>query len=483
MPFKSYPLILNINEKDLERAKSMVIEKAEWQKFLKGEAISVQSLIYIGTSFMAILLMIFISIMSVLGEAQVNYIAEFIENIPSFDFKLSKQIVSDLKFSNPATNILFFSSMLYLAFAARELLVSQNQFEDRFKRSSSISIAVHIAVILAVIFFGLISWKPRPKININTIEFIQTQIESPKAPPPETKRRAPKQSIDQGKPQAKKEPSPEKDKPGKPGLPAPAPAPKAIPKASPKPPAPKAPSRPADLPKIPQALTSPASPPPKPAALPKPSPRTSNASLKPGLNPVLPSRSLPSAKTYSSSSSSYSPNASSGPSYPSPKSSGDSSGSSDRSSGLIAALSSIPRSPMGGGSGSGGYGTGGDGGNYGSAANPPPNPYPDRAPSLAAMSDVNFGPYMSLLQRKIKAAWSPPPEARSSKIVVQFSLDRGGNIVDIVIVEPSTNEVANMAALNAVKRSAPFGRLPDGAEDIVSIDFTFDYNMYQIERP
>jgi TonB family protein len=487
MPFKPYPLILKINEKDLERAKDSVIQKAEWQKFLKGEAISVQSLIYVITSFLAILLILFISFISSLGEDQVNYIAEFIENIPAFEFKLSRQIISDLKLSNPATSILFFSSMLYLAFAARELLLAQNDFENRFKRSSSISIAVHIVVILFVLIFGLISWKPRPKIKVNTIEFIQTQIESPKAPPPETKRVAPKQSIDQGKNDPKKEISPEKDKPGKPGLPAPSPKaskpspkPAEVPKAAPKTlPSPKQES---SVPKsnLPQL--------PKPVTVPKPSPRLSEASSRLGIEPIAPTRSLPQAKTYSSSSSSYSSSSSTAPSFPSPKSGISSSGASN-SSGLIATLSNIPRSPMGsgggsasGGSGRGGFGTGGDAGNYGSGANPPPNSYPDRAPSLAARSDVNFGPYMSLLQRKIKAAWNPPPEARSSKIVVQFSLDRSGNIVDLILVEPSANEPANIAAMNAIRRSAPFGKLPEGADDIVSIDFTFDYNMYQIDR-
>jgi TonB family protein len=127
----------------------------------------------------------------------------------------------------------------------------------------------------------------------------------------------------------------------------------------------------------------------------------------------------------------------------------------------------------------GGSGTGGA---QGLTGNPPPNAYPDRAPSVAANASANFGPYMSALQRKIKMAWKPPRGTESNRIMVTFSVLQNGRLENLQMIVASADAGANQAALEAVAKASPFDPLPAGAGPKVDVEFTFDYNVFQKTR-
>lgn len=99
-------------------------------------------------------------------------------------------------------------------------------------------------------------------------------------------------------------------------------------------------------------------------------------------------------------------------------------------------------------------------------------------PYKVAGSDVDFGPYMADLQRRIKRCWSPPKGNESKKIVVKFKLFRDGSIKYLRILQTSEIETADNAALKAVESAAPFQNLPNGAPSDVDIEFSFDYNVF-----
>jgi TonB family protein len=129
-----------------------------------------------------------------------------------------------------------------------------------------------------------------------------------------------------------------------------------------------------------------------------------------------------------------------------------------------------PSVPRGAGGGPGG------GGGTGQEGNPAPNN--NRGNSTGAQADVDFGPYMADLQRRIKKHWFPPKGNESKRVVVVFKIHSQGELSDLRIDHSSGVALADNAALKAVEDAAPFRPLPTGAPDSVDIQFTFDYNVF-----
>ncbi len=91
--------------------------------------------------------------------------------------------------------------------------------------------------------------------------------------------------------------------------------------------------------------------------------------------------------------------------------------------------------------------------------------------------EVDFAEFMYNLQRSIKKEWYPPKGEESRKTVVTFKVYRNGLLDALKLTTPSGLELANEAALNAVRSAAPFQPLPKGAPRVVDIQFSFDYNV------
>ncbi len=214
----------------------------------------------------------------------------------------------------------------------------------------------------------------------------------------------------------------------------------------------------------------------KPA--PKPPKPTAKASLPPSKSPsamrlpVPPSSGAPKIAT-----------APTGPvtSNPSGSYSGGTSSKNPRpviASGGSSGHGSGTKSPSGTGSGRGStYSPGG-----GNAGNPGPG-NPNGAPGVDAIKEPNFGPYMSDLQRRIKANWDPPRGDESKRVVLLFKIAKDGRLLSVKVVKSSGSQAADRAALAAVELTAPFRALPSeyrGSD--VDIQFTFDYNVFGVNR-
>jgi len=164
----------------------------------------------------------------------------------------------------------------------------------------------------------------------------------------------------------------------------------------------------------------------------------------------------------------------SGPSAaPAPSRAGSGSGGGGSGSGdsgpSMAVAPSVPRPSAG---------SGGGGGGDGSEGNPDKGAKPGR-PSLSAQKDVDFGPYMADLQRRIKRAWFPPKGNESKRVQVVFKIHTNGTMSNLRLVGTSGAAIADQAALKAVQNAAPFRNLPEGAPPDVDIQFTFDYNVFK----
>lgn len=149
---------------------------------------------------------------------------------------------------------------------------------------------------------------------------------------------------------------------------------------------------------------------------------------------------------------------------PAPVRAGRGGGGNGWSSGPISISPSVPRAGSGGGDGA--------------AGNPDANNNPGGKPSVAAQADVDFGPYMQDLQRRIKRAWFPPRGQESRRVKVIFKINTNGELSALRISGSSGVAIADQAALQAVQNAAPFRQLPAGAPPQVDIEFTFDYNVF-----
>ena len=94
-------------------------------------------------------------------------------------------------------------------------------------------------------------------------------------------------------------------------------------------------------------------------------------------------------------------------------------------------------------------------------------------------ADVDFGPYMADLQRRIKRAWFPPKGNESKRVVVVFKVHSNGRMSNLRLDKSSDVKIADQAALKAVENAAPFRPLPAGSPPDVDIQFTFDYNVFK----
>ena len=94
-----------------------------------------------------------------------------------------------------------------------------------------------------------------------------------------------------------------------------------------------------------------------------------------------------------------------------------------------------------------------------------------------SLSAADFNPYMQELQRIIKRNWQPTRDTESYTVIVFFKITKEGELFDLSIKESGGTRIRNKQAIRAVKRSAPFPKLPEGSPDFVSIEFSFDYNL------
>lgn len=137
-----------------------------------------------------------------------------------------------------------------------------------------------------------------------------------------------------------------------------------------------------------------------------------------------------------------------------------------------------PMMASGGSQGSGGQSKGVASPGNGNMGNPGPG-NPNGAPGVDAIKEPDFGPYMSDLQRRIKANWDPPRGDESKRVVLLFKIAKDGRLLSVRVVKSSGSQSADKAALSAVQLSAPFRALPKefrGSD--VDIQFTFDYNVF-----
>jgi len=444
---------------------------------------------------------------------------------------------AQLSFGSPASLLLALLFISFAVFSARDAhdkashLKRQAIYHDyvlEMPEATSGSYIFHASFLLTcflLAFFFLIP--PPPRSQVTDIEFIQNE-ENTKEPPKTQKRaqhnskagghhdptkpsqqptpapKAPskqapeaKPQQHQAKPQAAPTPTPTPSPSPHPSptpTPHPSPTPAPHPSPSPSPTPSHAPSptpTPSTMPKIPNPFVAPSAAPnphPSPAPSPVAMPHVGSPTLAPmpraGVGAGSAQAPGPAPAPISVASAS---GASGGGGPPTPVPVGGGATSKGGGGGPAPAPAPTRAGRGGGGGGSAGGGSpgisvapsvarsGGGGGGSGEQGNPDEGP---GRPSVEARKDVDFGPYMADLQRRIKRAWFPPKGNESKRVKVVFKVHKDGQMTNLRILISAGLQIADAAALKAVENAAPFRPLPDGAPNDVDIEFTFDYNVF-----
>lgn len=96
-----------------------------------------------------------------------------------------------------------------------------------------------------------------------------------------------------------------------------------------------------------------------------------------------------------------------------------------------------------------------------------------RNPSISSSKSPDMTNYMSLVKRKIQNVWHSPDVQRNCTVTVLFSLDKNGSLVSNSVKKSSGFPSVDQLALQAIKRSAPFAKLPEGAGRF-SVEYSFE---------
>lgn len=104
-------------------------------------------------------------------------------------------------------------------------------------------------------------------------------------------------------------------------------------------------------------------------------------------------------------------------------------------------------------------------------------------PSVSGSVQMAFAPYMSSVKSTIQKNWHPPDVIQEGHVTVLFKLDKNGRLISSRILESSGNEIFDESALDALKKSEPFGIFPaDSPREQITINYTFDSSLVSTDK-
>lgn len=102
----------------------------------------------------------------------------------------------------------------------------------------------------------------------------------------------------------------------------------------------------------------------------------------------------------------------------------------------------------------------------------------DKEKVNSEINDIDFGPYIKMVQRKIRENWDPPNGKENCRAVARFKINKDGTINGIKILKSSGNESYDNASIMAISKSSPAGALPiNFKRNYIEIEFHFDYHV------
>lgn len=101
----------------------------------------------------------------------------------------------------------------------------------------------------------------------------------------------------------------------------------------------------------------------------------------------------------------------------------------------------------------------------------------DSPEGLDARQNLDLGPYLEEIRRRVKRNWNPSGSVDERHTVLTFSIQKNGQITGLKIAQSSGSEIVDRESLRAVQQSAPFDALPPSYPSN-ALDIEFNFNIY-----
>lgn len=113
------------------------------------------------------------------------------------------------------------------------------------------------------------------------------------------------------------------------------------------------------------------------------------------------------------------------------------------------------------------------------AALPNSNRLNQSVDGIDARQDADMSAYLQQLQEQVRQQWIPGLTQSSRRTVLQFTVSRAGLVSNLRVAQTSGLSMTDEAAVNAVKQAVPFAPLPTAyTQNYINIQFTFNINIY-----
>lgn len=96
-----------------------------------------------------------------------------------------------------------------------------------------------------------------------------------------------------------------------------------------------------------------------------------------------------------------------------------------------------------------------------------------KAPASSPEEKAKSDEYMKKVQEKIRHFWRSPDVPVKCQTTLVFTIEKSGNIKSVQVKKSSGNKTVDAAALDAIKKAAPFESLPDVWKE----GFAVEYNL------
>lgn len=95
----------------------------------------------------------------------------------------------------------------------------------------------------------------------------------------------------------------------------------------------------------------------------------------------------------------------------------------------------------------------------------------------------DFSEYMANVNEKLQKNWTPPDFLEEAHTRILFKLNRDGEIYSASIIESSGDAIYDESAINALKKSMPFGEFPAGTtRQTLAINYSFDTSLVKTDK-
>ncbi len=96
---------------------------------------------------------------------------------------------------------------------------------------------------------------------------------------------------------------------------------------------------------------------------------------------------------------------------------------------------------------------------------------------IAALSSPDFGPYLRMIERRVKSVWQYPEGISGiHQVYLRFALDRAGNLVRVEVVDSKDSRLSK-SAVEAMKRASPFPPIPESLKSLAGEDLGFKFTI------